>query len=467
MLITTTWWLWALTFYVIGTLFAIDALWHGRTAQSTIAWVLGLIFLPFLALPLYAFFGSRRFHGYLRSRRHGHDDIDNVIQQTLQQLNDWKQPVDHFTRPFASLFDIPPIAGNDCQLLTTGQDFYQSMFAEIEQAEHSICIQFYILRSDQSGYQLAELLAKKAQQGVNCYVIYDEIGSSNIKSHYLKALRKSGVLCTKFNSTRLLKTRLHYNFRNHRKLVICDGKVAFVGGFNLGDEYLGDGLERPYWRDTHVKISGPAALSFQVSFAEDWHWATKQLAQLSWPTLNQQGNAEVMCIATGPADESPTASLYFSHLLHQAKQRCWLVSPYFVPDQNLMNALVLASLRGLDVRILVPQRSDKWLVELASRNYIARLQKAGIRIFSYQKGFLHQKVVLIDNDYASIGSSNLDNRSLHINFELNALIKCPHFNQQVEHMLREDFSHSRVTQISTHWFPTFLTKCARLVSPIL
>lgn len=466
-MLVTTWWLWALLFYGIGTLFAIDALWHGRTAQSTIAWVLGLIFLPFLTLPLYAFFGSRRFHGYLRARRHGHDELDLVVQHTLQKITPWKRPTDSLTHPFISLFDIPALGGNQTELLTTGKVLYEAIFQSINQATESICVQFYILRSDHCGHRLADLLINKAQQGVACYVIYDEVGSKTIQHRYLARLRSAGVHVTKFNSTRLFQTRLQYNFRNHRKLVVCDGQVAYVGGYNLGDEYLGDGQERTYWRDTHVCIKGPAALSFQISFAEDWHWATHHLPQLAWPTPNSQGDDEVMCIATGPADDLPSASLYFSQILHQAKHRCWMVSPYFVPDQNLMSDLVLATLRGVDVRILVPKRSDKWLVEFASRSYIQRLQECGVQFMSYQKGFLHQKVVLIDDHYASIGSCNLDNRSLHINFELNALIKSAAFNQQVEHMLRQDFANSVPTKITTHWLATFVTKCVRLMSPLL
>lgn len=462
------WWIWALALYAIGTMFAIDALWQGRTAQSTIAWVLGLIFVPFLTLPLYAFFGSRHFHGYLRARRHGHDQLDSTIIQTLRLLKPWKQETTPLTQPFLPLFNLPPVAGNHCTLLTTGQSFYQQMFHAIEQAQECVCVQFYILRSDHCGQALAELLAKKVQAGVSCYLLYDEIGSSGISRKYLKKLTQTGVQISRFNSSKLLlRTRLQLNFRNHRKLVLCDGQVAFVGGYNFGDEYLGDGQKRLFWRDTHVKIEGPAALSFQVSFAEDWHWATHKLPQLSWPVPLAKGQDEVMCIATGPADLSESASLYFCHLLHQAKQRCWLVSPYFIPDQNLFNALQLAALRGLDVRILIPGKTDNWLVQQASRNYLPKLMKCGVKFYTYQKGFLHQKVVLLDDEYCSIGSANLDNRSLHINFEINALINSKRLNQEVSAMLLQDFKDAIPTPLNTHWWPTFLTKCARLVSPLL
>ena len=174
-----------------------------------------------------------------------------------------------------------------------------------------------------------------------------------------------------------------------------------------------------------------------------------------------------MCIASGPADETESASLYFTHLIHSAQERCWLVSPYFVPDQNLVSALQLAGLRGIDIRILVPEKSDSWLVQQAMRGYIQSLSRCNVRFFTYKKGFLHQKVLLIDNEWSSIGSANLDNRSLRINFEIGALIQSRSFASDVESMLQLDFDHSEPTQISQHWWPVLLAKTSRLLAPLL
>lgn len=466
-MLAVAWWIWITLLYVIGTFAAIDALWHGRTSQSTIAWVLGLIFLPFITLPLYAFFGSRSFYGYIRARRHGHDALDRLANHALSLITPWKQQATELTRPLAPLFLSTPLSGNATTLLTSGRDFYSQMFSAIEAAEHSISVQFYIMRSDVSGNLLADLLCEKAQQGLNVYVLYDEIGSNNIKRAYIKRLRKAGVQVSKFNSARFFRTRMQLNFRNHRKSVICDGHTAFVGGYNFGDEYLGTGKVLPFWRDTHVKIEGPAALSFQIIFSEDWHWATNQLPKLHWQKPQAQGDDNVMSIASGPADSVDSASIYFIHLINTAKERCWLVSPYFVPDSNVIYALKLAALRGIDVRILVPERTDSFLVHYAMQDCLPGLQQCGVKMLSYQKGFLHQKVALIDDQWSSIGSCNLDYRSLHINFELNALIQSKTLNAQVEQMLLHDFTHAVPTVTSNHWWPQFLTKCARLVSPLL
>jgi len=453
--------------YLIGTFFALDALWQGRTSQTTLAWVLGLVFLPFISVPLYAFFGSRRFHGYIRARRHGHEELDLLAQQAIEKLEPWKQPPRELTKPLIPLFFSAPLDGNATTLLTTGRDFYGKMFESIRAAKHSVCIQFYILRSDVSGNLLGDLLCLKAKEGVKIYVIYDEIGSNSLQRSYIKRLKNAGVHISPFNSSRYLRTRMQINFRNHRKLVICDGETAYVGGYNFADEYLGTGKVLPFWRDTHLKIEGPAALSFQIIFCEDWHWATHELPNLHWPDPVTKGTDKVMSIASGPADKIDSASLYFTHLIQTAKKRCWLVSPYFVPDDNLVYALELAGLRGIDVRVLVPNKSDSWFVQQAMRDHIPKLQQCGVKFYSYRKGFLHQKVVIVDDDWSSIGSCNLDYRSLHINFELNALVRSERLNKEVSDMLLADFEDSVPTVISGHWWPQFLTKGARLLSPLL
>ncbi|MFY9178207.1 MAG: cardiolipin synthase [Venatoribacter sp.] len=454
------WWAWASLLYLLGTLVAIDALWQGRTAQSSLAWILGLIVVPFITLPLYALFGSRRFRGYVRARRHGHQALDKIIDHSLQQLKHVKAQASPLTKPLFPLFRIPPINGNRCSLLTTGQAFYDDLFTTLNQAQAFICVQFYILRSDNTGRKLATILKAKAQAGVKVYLLYDEIGSGGIQTSFLRELRQAGVQVSRFNSSRF-RTRFQLNFRNHRKLVISDGHTAFVGGYNLGDEHLSN------WRDTQVKIEGPAVLSFQVVFSEDWHWATGNIPMLNWEAAPVQGAGRVMCIASGPADDTDSASLYFSHLINSAEKRCWLVSPYFVPDRNLSTAIQLAALRGVAVKILVPGESDNRLVQQAMYAYIDELRRCGVEFYTYKKGFLHQKVMLIDDKFCSIGSTNMDNRSLHINFEINALIKDDALVAEVKQMLEQDFKDAKITAINPHWWPVFLTKCAKLFSPVL
>ena len=460
------WWIWPLLLYTFGVLAAIDALWQGRTSQGTIAWVLGLLLMPLVTLPLYAFFGSRRFHGYLRARRHGDHSLSFIADQVQAGLEHFALPPGHLTRPLYPLFRLPQIAGNQCRLLTDGETTFSTMFRRIAEARRYICVQFYILRDDDTGQELARLLCQQARSGVATYLLYDEIGSRSLGRHFLKPLEDAGVRVSRFNPLQL-RNRTQLNFRNHRKLVICDGEYAYVGGYNVGNEYRGNSQKDGFWRDTHVEIHGPAALSFQLSFTEDWHWATQYIPTIEWNSSPATGDNNVMCIASGPADETESASLYFTHLIHSAQERCWLVSPYFVPDQNLVSALQLAGLRGIDIRILVPEKSDSWLVQQAMRGYIQSLSRCNVRFFTYKKGFLHQKVLLFDNEWSSIGSANLDNRSLRINFEIGALIQSRSFASDVESMLQIDFDHSEPTQISQHWWPVLLAKTSRLLAPLL
>jgi len=460
------WWIWPLLLYTFGILAAVDALWQGRTAQGTIAWVLGLLLMPVITLPLYAFFGSRRFHGYLRARRHGDHSLSFIADQVQNGLEPFALDPGTLTQPLYPLFRLPQIGGNQCRLLTDGESTYTTMFQRIAAAQRYVCVQFYILRDDDTGQKLADLLCERARAGVATYRLYDEIGSRGLGRRFLKPLRDAGVRVSRFNPLQL-RNRTQLNFRNHRKLVICDGEYTYVGGYNVGNEYLGNPQDNSVWRDTHVEIHGPATLSFQLSFTEDWHWATQYLPSIEWLGCPAQGDSNVMCIASGPADETESASLYFTHLIHSAKKRCWLVSPYFVPDQNLVSALQLAGLRGIDIRILVPEKSDSWLVQQAMRGYIDLLSHCNVRFYTYKKGFLHQKVLLIDDEWSSIGSANLDNRSLRINFEIGALIQSRHFAADVEAMLLTDFNHSEPTTISQHWWPVLLAKTTRLLAPLL
>lgn len=457
-------WLWPVLLYGCGALAAVDALWHGRTAQGTIAWVMGLLLMPQAALPLYVFFGSRRFHGYLRARRHGDHKLSFIAGQLQESLQPVSQPPDDVTTPLYNLFRLPLVRGNQCRLLTDGQQTYNAMFRRIEAAKSYLCVQFYILREDRIGLELASRLITSASGGVAVYLLYDEIGSHRLSRHFLQRLSDGGVHVSHFNSLRL-RNRTRLNFRNHRKLLICDGEYTHVGGYNIGEEYISHADY--HWRDTHVEIKGPATLGFQLAFAEDWYWATRSLPRVSWQQPALSGPSGVMCIPTGPADETESASLFFSHLIHRAKRRCWLVSPYFVPDQNLLGALQLAGLRGLDIRILIPQKSDNWLIQQAMRSYIGPLSRCNVRFFTYQGGMLHQKVLLIDDQWSCIGSANLDNRSLRINFEISALIQDRQFAAGVEQMLLADFANAGDAVISEHWWPVFLARASRLLAPLL
>lgn len=460
------WWIWPLVLYTAGVVAALDALWQGRTAQGTAAWVLALMLMPALALPFYGFFGSRRFRAYRNARRRKDNRLTVIERHIRKEVAGAMVEPDDVTIPLQRLFRLPLIGDNDCELLINGKDTFNAILNTAMTARHTLCVQFYTFRDDALGRHFADILCTKAAEGVRVHLLYDEIGSGGLDKAFLKRMQDGGVAISKFNPV-LLRNRTNLNFRNHRKLVMVDNHTAFIGGHNVGVEYLGLDPEFGHWRDTHMRITGPSALAFQLSFAEDWYWATGQEPELIWNSPEAAGGRQVMCINPGPADYYESASLYFTHLINKAQKRCWLVSPYFVPDQTVYSALQLAGLRGVDVRIILPGVSDNWMVAQANRSYVASLSKAQVQFYTYTPGFLHQKVLLIDDDWASIGSANLDNRSLRINFEIAALVHDKTFAAQVEKMLEQDLAHCVPTHVDERWWKQLLARLLRLIAPVL
>lgn len=460
-------WAWPALFYVLGLMATIDAIWNGRTSQGTLAWVTTLTFIPFIALPLYLFFGSPRFRGYKQARK--------ASSQVLKELHfEKKMCTDAFISnnksrsiiPLEALSRLPQSEQNSIRLLINGEQTFAHIFDAIESAKETILVQFYIVTNDNLGRRLQQALIAKAKQGVRVYFLFDEIGSVGLRSQYLKEMKDAGIEYSRFNPRRV-RQRLQLNFRNHRKLVVIDSKTSFIGGHNVGDEYLGSAPDVDLWRDTHLQINGPATLAAQLSFVEDWYWAQREVIELNWKVKLSEKNTKALIIPSGPADAIETMSLSFVHLILAAKKRVWIATPYFVPDLSVMSALQLAALKGLDVRILLPDKSDNIIISYATRNYVSQLRKLGITFLQYQPGFLHQKSMLIDDSLSYIGSANLDNRSLRINFELNALIECTDFASDVEAMFMEDFRVSVNYPRESNFFSTLATKAARLFSPIL
>ena len=301
---------------------------------------------------------------------------------------------------------------------------FRVFFAGIQAANDYVLVQFYIVRDDDIGRELKARLIEKAADGVKVYFLYDEIGSLGLPRSYTQELSSGGVRILPFHSRKGSGNRFQLNFRNHRKTVIVDGRVAWIGGHNVGDEYLGRSEEFGYWRDTHVRVEGPAVIGAQLAFVEDWRWAADEtLSELTWrPHVPADGVAHAVVIASGPADAMETASLMYTQAINTATRRIWIASPYFVPDDAIVQALQLAALRGVHVRILIPENSDSLLVKLAAYSYFDEVSIAGVEFFRYQRGFLHQKVTLVDNNVAFVGTANFDNRSFRLNFEITTLV---------------------------------------------
>ena len=367
--------------------------------------------------------------------------------------------------------EMPAVRGNSVDLLIDGETTFASIFAGIDAAEEYVLVQFFIVKDDELGRDLQARLIAKAREGIRVFFLYDEIGSYKLPKRYLDELREAGVEVSPFHSRKGHRNRFQINFRNHRKIVVVDGHTAWIGGHNVGDEYLGKG-DLGDWRDTHLKIDGPAAVAAQLSFFEDWHWATDSVPAFNWtPQHIAEDGVDVLVMPTGPADELETAGLMFVHAINSAQRRIWIASPYFVPDEAVMASLQLAGLRGVDVRILIPDEPDHLLVYLAAFSYFDQAGSTGVRFYRYTEGFLHQKTMLIDDNVSAIGTANLDNRSFRLNFEITAFAADDDFAAEVEQMLLEDFERSHLMRPSDYdergfWFK-LAVRLARLTSPIL
>jgi cardiolipin synthase len=448
--------------HLLGVFAAMHAVTHARTPQGAVGWALGLLLLPYVTLLPYLYLGSSRFLGY---------HVGHPVPPPARPMpaNVTVDPACGRYAAISALQRRPFRGGHRLRLLVGGDAAFDAMFGAMAVAEHCLLVQFFIIHDDQLGRRLQEILLRRAAAGVRVCVLFDGVGSHALPPRYVETLRAGGVEIHRF-ATHRWRNRFQLNFRNHRKIVVVDDKCGFVGGLNVGDEYLG--LKPPLapWRDTMLEVRGPAVADLQELFADDWQWITGQPPPLL-PVPPGDGEASALVVAAGPADRLETGSLFFTAAINAARERVWLSTPYFVPDTAVRSALQLAVLRGVDVRVLIPSRPDHRTVFLASTLHAHQALRAGIQVFRYRPGFLHQKALLIDRDCAAVGSMNLDSRSFRLNFEVGVMAVDPAFAGTMEAMLLEDFAHSQpVTAREYHEAP-YLRRVAmhvaRLFDPLL
>jgi cardiolipin synthase len=463
-------------FHVVGFLSSIHAVMSTRTPQGAIAWVVSLNTFPYLAVPAYWVLGRSRFQGYVTARQAGEATLHPLTAQAAARVAEYRVPDSVMAdapagRAAERLAGIPYLGGNRVDLLVDGDATFESILAGIDSATSYVLFQFFIVHDDEIGREVKDHLIRKAHEGVRVYFLYDEVGSHDLPNSYKDELRAAGVEVYNFHTQKGPRNRFQLNFRNHRKVVVVDGAVAWIGGHNVGDEYLGRDPKWGHWRDTHMRITGPAALAAQLSFVEDWHWATGAVLSLDWtPHPATDGDVPVLIIPSGPADDLETANLMFVHAINTARERIWIASPYFVPDHSVVVALQLAGLRGVDVRILVPAKADHLLVYLAAFAYFKDAGETGVKFYRYTDGFLHEKAMLIDDGVATIGTANFDNRSFRLNFEITGVVVDSAFAGQVEEMFEDDFSKARLVEgdelaDKSFWF-RLAVRLAALTAPI-
>ncbi len=453
-----------------------------RSAASAWAWTMAVLALPFIAVPLYWVLGRKTFNGYMEKLQRGRADNEGLIQEMIATLEPHYAKLDSEQERYAGVLEKLSerhfTVGNDVCLLIDGKDTFDAIFEAIEEARDYVLVQFFIVKDDGLGGLFRDLLVKKSREGVRVHFLYDEIGSYRLSKRYLRSLSDGGVHVTDFHSTQGPSNRFQVNFRNHRKIVIADGRIAFAGGHNVADEYLGDDPKFGRWRDTHVQIIGPAVLGLQMVFLSDWYWATGEVPALKWDAVSHSeglcmgdGNMTVLPLPTGPAASLEGGTIFFLNAASRARERLWIASPYFVTDESVRAALQLAALRGVDVRIMIPAIADKWFPWLAAFSFLEEMEAAGVKILRYGDGFLHEKVILVDDQLASVGTANLDNRSMRLNFEVSIVVLDKVFADRVAEMFEEDFEECR---LATHqdyldrpWWFRLAVRLARLAAPIL
>lgn len=455
-----------------------------RDASSTWAWLLVLFFIPLLGFVLYSLLGQN----LSRARLFQWEDKQKIgIEQELEhQLTNLRAGSFHFcneaTRDSRDLIymhllnnDAVFTSDNSVDIFTDGRQKFERLLNDIKQAKHHIHLQYYIIKKDNLGRQIRDILIEKAKQGVKIRVLYDELGSRGLTKRFFNELRKEGGEVEVFFPSKLPLLNLRLNYRNHRKLVIIDGKIGYVGGFNIGDEYLGLNPKFGYWRDTHLRLQGTAVLAIQTRFIMDWNQASHRHDITYHPSLfpanEGQGNVGMQIVTSGPDSEWSQIKNGYIKMISLAKNNILIQTPYFIPDASLLDTIRIACLSGVDVRIMIPNKPDHIFVYWATLSNIGELLKAGAKVYIYDNGFIHAKTIVIDGEISSVGTANIDIRSLSLNFEVNAFMYDAEIAETLTHHFEQDVTLSKELtfeqyQKRSKWI-RFKESISRLLSPIL
>ena len=442
-------------------------IWQKRAPIATLSWILSLAALPYVGLIIYYIFGPQK----IKRRRMRRVASKLRLAGSLADSSGEQLPplaAVQMARLGTATSFLPPASCSRLEILVDGGATFSAIFAAIEDAKYTIHLEYYIYEPDQIGQALAALLARKAAQGIKVRLLIDALGSKRLGKKFLAPMVAAGVTVAFFHHTTFRKLRPVINMRTHRKIVVCDDHIGFTGGINITDEE--DERNNPdAYHDLHLRLEGQAVERLQQVFWEDWFYTTGEQRQQAEPVHPEQGIHIVQVLQSGPDNE--LAPIYRTYLatINAATERVWLTTPYFVPDEAAMTALTSAALRGVDVRIMVPQKSDSRVVTLAARSYFEELTQAGVQVWEYTARMLHSKTLVVDRSYAMIGTANFDNRSFRLNFEVSVLAYGEYLADALAHEFETDLK--RCTRVprprKIGRMEAFGEACARLCSPLL
>ncbi|MCY7309819.1 MAG: cardiolipin synthase [Chitinophagaceae bacterium] len=463
----------------------IRILFETHNTNKTLAYLLFCLFIPVIGMGFYLLFGIN----YWTKKRYNKKITgdEKMLRQLKKDIRDYDgvavaadESVEQHTELAAMLIkDIgsPLTRNNTIKLLVNGEKKFPELLKALREASHHIHLEYYIYEYDEIGTQIIELLIEKAMQGVKVLFLYDDFGSPSIKKKTEERLRKAGAQVHPFHKVRFYLFANRINYRNHRKIVVIDGQTAFVGGINVADKYINNGKKSLYWRDTHVLIDGPAVYYLQYLFISDWNFCcphTLKPGDLYFPpaaAIATEQDCFVQITASGPDSIQPSVLYSILQAIYLAKKEILIATPYFIPGDSIIDALSVAALSGLSVKLLVPGISDSKIVNAASKSNYNDLLKAGVEIYLYQKGFMHAKTMVTDGMFSMIGTANMDNRSFFLNFEVNALIYDKKVAGQMRKQFFEDMEDAKKIDkkewLSRSLYRQLPEKLARLFSPVL
>ena len=419
-----------------------------QTSQpaKALGYLMVLFFLPGIGLLIYLGIGENRRVNKIYDRKlfkdlKRYEDVKNRIMG--RSINNFKHNQEQLAK-YGNVIQLlmkdtlsPLSLHNEVRLLINGEEKFPAVLEAMRKAKHHIHLEYYIFEDGVVGDEIKAILMEKARAGVEVRLVYDDFGSKDIRPRWLRELRASGAQVYPFYRVRFFANRL--NYRNHRKIIVIDGVTAFVGGINVSDRYDNEVPKNSiYWRDTHLQLRGSAVYSLQYLFLSDWSFACGQDIEFHpsfFPKQSVAGKTLVQIASSGPDSLNPTIMLANNGIIHNAARYVYITTPYFIPNESVYDAIRTAALGGLDVRMLVPGRSDSWIVNRAASAYYEDLMNCGVKIYRYQKGFIHAKTLVVDDELSMVGSANMDNRSFELNFETNALV----YDAEVSIALRDQF----------------------------
>lgn len=469
------WVVWTLTaIYVLSIIFTLGViLSENRNPVKSLAWVTVLVLMPAVGVVIYIFFGRSIKNTRMISRRNRRRLKKQLNKRHIDPAKmDFSQETIHEAKLASSLTGMGYYPANNIKIFTNGVSKFAALESDLRAARQFINIQYYIFADDAIGNKIKTILVERARAGVKVRVIYDHVGSIHTKGRFFKEMRDAGIEVFPFFRVtfRIFGTRV--NWRNHRKLCIIDGKVGYIGGMNIADRYLDGGKKFNEWHDSHLRISGSAVAAIQASFAVDWNFMGRPLIEDPIPEYSDHsGNIGAQLVTSGPTSQWSNVEFMFHRAIASAKKRIYIQTPYFLPTDGLLKALQTAALSHVDVRIMLPKRSDSTMLRHASFSYITECLRAGIKIYLFEPGMLHCKNLVIDDELSSVGSTNFDFRSFEHNFEANMFIYSREFNQRMVDIFMSDLRRC-IRVIPSAWARRpRSTKAAesilRLLAPIL